>query len=160
MNKKMKVPTDPNTHLVHFYIIWTAIFVSVGIYILMGYFIQPITDIARPAFLLVVFYFFAVAVLPIIFMIRNFLMAPPNTSNPPKGLEFALARYRAAHIASWALAEAIGVFGFMAYMLGYGFSHLLILVMISLAYLVQFRPSRVGLDTFIHLHTIKEGMTQ
>ena len=129
-------------------IIWFAMLMSLGIYLFVG--IQVGThvqsSINEEAFgiLRTVLYAMAFAILIATRYIRKLIMSGRSqVSQPAEALKhLALQKYSAATIVALAMSESIGIYGLVLFFLGKNSTDLHLLILISAAAMVMYRPRK------------------
>jgi F0F1-type ATP synthase membrane subunit c/vacuolar-type H+-ATPase subunit K len=129
-------------------IIWFAMFVSLGIYLFVG--IHVGTNVRSSinedtlGMLRTVLYAMAVAILIAARYIRKLIMSGKSqVSQPAQVLEhLALQKYSAATIVALAMSESIGIYGLILFFLGKNSTDLYLLILISAAAIVMYRPRK------------------
>ncbi len=129
-------------------IIWFAMLMSLGIYLFVG--IQVGTNVQSSinedtfGILRTVLYAMAFAILIATRYIRKLIMSGKNqVSQPVQVLKHpALQKYSAATIVALAMSEGIGIYGLVLFFLGKNSTDLYLLILISAAAMVMYRPRK------------------
>lgn len=152
---------EPEKGLLTLKIIWSAMLMSLAIYLFVGLQItanvQPMEEAAFSV-LKTVLYIVALTILMVTRLLRKRLLSgngqnrlPAQAARPP-----ALQIYSIATVLALALSEAIGIFGFVLYILGKNPLDLYLLL-VSAAAMFMYRPNR---DDLIALsRKMREGST-
>ena len=129
-------------------IIWFALLMSLAVYLFVAIRlaanVQP--SISEEAFgiLRTVLYIMAIAILIAAKYVRKFIMSGKSqVSQPVLAMEhLALQKYSAATIVALAMSESIGVYGLILFFLGKNSTDLYLLILISAAAMVIYRPRK------------------
>ncbi len=129
-------------------IIWFAMLVSLGIYLFIG--IQVGTSVQSSiheetfAILRTALYVMAIAILIATKYVRKLIMSGRSqVSQPAQAVEhLALQKYSATTIVALAMSESIGVYGLILFFLGKNSTDLYLLILISAAAMVIYRPRK------------------
>ncbi len=129
-------------------VIWFGMLGSLVIYLIIGLQVvtnlKTTTDLSMYATLKPVLYILAVVVLITTRYVTRYILsgkgrrrqAAQNLQHP------ALQKYESAMILAWAMSESIGVFGLILFFLGKNRLDLYLLILISAAALLIYRPSK------------------
>ncbi len=129
-------------------IIWFAMLMSLAVYLFAG--IQVGTDVQPPinedtfGILRTVLYVMAFAILIATRYIRKLVLSGKSQVNQPvQGLKHpVLQKYSAATIVALAMSESIGIYGLILFFLGKNSTDLYLLILISAAAMVMYRPRK------------------
>ena len=136
-------------------IIWFALLVSLGIYLFIGIRVGPNvpSSISEEALgiLRTVLYAMACAILIAARFIRKLILSGKGeVSQPVQALEhLALQKYSAATIVALAMSESIGIYGLVLFLLGKNSTDLYLLILISAAAMVMYRPRKDEMLTLV-----------
>ncbi len=139
-------------------IIWFAMLMSLGIYLFVG--IQVGTNVHSSInedtldILRTVLYAMAFAILIATRYLRKLILSGKSqVSQPAQILKYAaLQKYSAATIVALAMSESIGIYGLILFFLGKNSTDLYLLILISAAAMVMYRPRK---DEMLNL--VQEG---
>jgi F0F1-type ATP synthase membrane subunit c/vacuolar-type H+-ATPase subunit K len=129
-------------------IIWFAMLMSLGIYLFVGIHVgtnaRSSINEDMLGILRTVLYAMAVAILIATRYIRKLIMSGKSqVSQPAQALEhLALQKYSAATIVALAMSESIGIYGLILFFLGKNSKDLYLLILISAAAMVMYRPRK------------------
>jgi len=129
-------------------IIWFALLMSLGIYLFVGFRVgtnlQSLVNEDTFGILRTVLYAMAFAILIATRYIRKLIMSGKSrVSQPAQALEYlALQKYSAATIVALAMSESIGIYGLILFFLGKNSTDLYLLILISAAAMVMYRPRK------------------
>jgi hypothetical protein len=85
--------------------------------------------------------FAAVANVGVIFVVRNRLLSTPGPiSSPQQNNQGVLARWRTACIVTWALCEAIALYGLVLHFIGFQMSQSLFFFIVGFVLMLLFAP--------------------
>lgn len=145
--------------LMTLWIIWTGIFVSLFLCVLIGHLCgDGIRGNAMPNFpldlLRNVLYGVAIFTLILTHFVRNFMLADRSGGSGPTSLRpqsdstqsSPIAKYVTSMVVSLALSESIGIYGFVLFVLGDSFRTLYIFAGISAIALFFYRPKREEIE--------------
>jgi len=129
-------------------IIWFALLMSLAIYLFVG--IRVGTNVQSSineetlGILRTILYAMAFAILIATRYIRKLTMSGKNqVSQPAQDLKYlALQKYSAATIVALAMSESIGIYGLILFFLGKNSTDLYLLILISAAAMVMYRPRK------------------
>ena len=140
------------------WIIWGAMFASLGIYIIVAHMVGDqikMQDLAPDVFSVLrnVLYAVAIVEFAIIPFIRKKMLKSgarttqtPDRAMPGAGNHPATAKYASVTVISLALAESIAIYGLLLYFLGKDFQSLYMLTAISAAAMIIHRPKMEELE--------------
>ncbi|HVP76388.1 MAG TPA: hypothetical protein VMV04_00690 [Thermodesulfobacteriota bacterium] len=129
-------------------IIWFAMLISLAVYLFVAIRVatnvQPSISVEMFTILRAVFYVMAIATLIAAKYVRKLIMSGRSqVSQPAQALEqLTLQKYSAATIVALALSESIGVYGLILFFLGKNSTDLYLLILVSAAAMVIYRPRR------------------
>lgn len=129
-------------------IIWFALLMSLAVYLVVaiqvGTNVQASINEETLRILRTVLYLMAVAILIATRYVRNLIMSGKSQASlPAQALEsLALQKYSAATIVALAMSESIGVYGLILFFLGKNSTDLYLLILISAAAMVVYRPRK------------------
>jgi len=135
-------------------IVWFALLMSLGIYLFVGF--QVGTNVQSSmnedtlGILRTVLYAMVFAILIATRYIRTLILSGKSeVSQPAQVLKHpALQKYSAATIVALAMSESIGIYGLVLFFLGKNSTDLYLLILISAAAMVMYRPKK---DAMINL---------
>jgi hypothetical protein len=140
-----------NTGYLFTFIIWVAILGSLGIYLVVskiaGFELQGSLDSNLPIET-IKYVFFAVSfgTIFIVYYLRKFLLRVNNSFFDsilqPRSQHPAVAKYRIAILVTSSLLESIGLYGFVLFILTKDTMSLYLLLIISAAAMIYFRPCK------------------
>jgi len=132
--------------------VWIAMVASLMIYVGIALVIErePTESIALMTIALAAC---SLAVLITIPVLRKIIL---NRKVPDAGLTTLIAQYRTAMIVSLGLSEAVGLFGFVLYILGQDAMTLAVFVGIALLAQLSIRPSRESLEAYVSTRATPE----
>jgi DMSO reductase anchor subunit len=129
-------------------IIWFGMLGSLIIYLIIGLQIatniQTSMDKSTFGVLKTVLYLFTFTIIAITRYIRRFILSGKgqNVLATQNFQPLTLQKYTTAMIVAWALLECIGIFGLILYLLGKNPMDLYILILISAAAMLWYRPKK------------------
>jgi hypothetical protein len=144
-------------------IVWFALLMSLAVYLFVG--IRVWTNL-QPSFSeetfgirRTVLYLMAVAILIATRYVRKLIMSGKGqVSKPAQVLEhLALQRYSAATIVALAMSESIGVYGLILFFLGKNSTDLYLLILISAAAMVMYRPRKDEMLSLVQAGSTESG---
>jgi len=144
-------------------VVWFALLLSLAVYsfvaIRFAANVQP--SISEEAFgiLRTVLYVMAIAILIAAKYVRKLILSGRGqVSQPVQALEYsALQRYSAATIVALAMSESIGVYGLILFFLGKNSTDLYLLILISAAAMVIYRPRRDEMLSLVQAGPMDSG---
>ena len=144
-------------------IIWFALLMSLGIYLFVG--IQVGTTIQSSineetlGILRTVLYAMACVILIAAKFIRKVILSGKGeVSQPAQALEhLALQKYSAATIVALAMSESIGVYGLILFFLGKNSRDLYLLILVSAAAMVIYRPRKDEMLSLVQAGPMDSG---
>ena len=143
-----------NRRLMTLRIIWFALLMSLAVYLFVGFRVgtnlQSLVNEDTSGILRTVLYAAAFAILIATRYIRKLIMSGKSqVSQPAQALEhLTLQKYSAATIVALAMSESIGIYGLILFFLGKNSTDLYLLILISAAAMVIYRPKK---DEMLHL---------
>ncbi|HUL22653.1 MAG TPA: hypothetical protein VLZ10_14450 [Thermodesulfobacteriota bacterium] len=129
-------------------IIWFAMLISLAVYLFVAIRVatnvQPSISGEMFTILRTVLYVMAIAILIAAKYVRKLIMSGRSqVSQPAQALEYlALQKYSAATIVALAMSESIGVYGLILFFLGKNSRDLYLLILVSAAAMVIYRPRK------------------
>jgi hypothetical protein len=140
-------------------IIWAAIFGSLFIYVFIchvvaeGSFRHEISGIPLDMIRNILFGV-SIIVLVFAYFIRRRIVAVklsssinvPSGPASPRNLAQFLPKYTAVMLISWALSEAVGIFGLVLFLAGDSFQNLYLFIGVSAIALIYFRPKKEEIE--------------
>ena len=138
-------------------IIWFVLLMSLGVYLFVGIHVgtrmQSSINEETVGILRTVLYAMACAILIAARYIRKLILSGKGeVSQPVQALEhLALQKYSAATIVALAMSESIGVYGLVFFLLGKNSTDLYLLILISAAAMVLYRPRKDEMLALVHL---------
>jgi hypothetical protein len=129
-------------------IIWFALLMSLAVYLFVGFRVgtslQSLVNEDTFGILRTVLYAAAFAILIATRYIRKLILSGKSqVSQPAQALEhLALQKYSAATIVALAMSESIGIYGLVLFFLGKNSTDLYLLILISAAAMVMYRPRK------------------
>ena len=129
-------------------IIWFAMLMSLGIYLFVaiqvGTNVQSSINEETLGILRTVLYAMAAAILIATRYVRKLIMSGRSQASQPAQVlkHVALQKYSAATIVALAMSESVGVYGLLLFFLGKNPTDLYLLILISAAAMVMYRPRK------------------
>jgi hypothetical protein len=144
-------------------IIWFALLISLVVYLFVairvGTSVQP--SISEEAFgiLRTVLYVMAIVILIAAKYVRKLIMSGTNQVNQPvlAWEHLALQKYSAATIVALAMSESIGVYGLILFFLGKNPRDLYLLILVSAAAMVVYRPRKDEMLSLVQAGPMDSG---
>jgi hypothetical protein len=144
-------------------IIWFALLMSLAVYLFVA--IQVGTNVQSPinedtlGILRTVLYAMAFAILIATRYIRKLIMSGRSqVSQPAQAFErLALQKYSAATIVALAMSESIGVYGIILFFLGKNSTDLYLLILVSAAAMVIYRPRKDEMLSLVQVGPMDSG---
>ena len=136
-------------------IIWFAMLMSLGIYLFVGIRlgtnVQSSIDGDALGIFRTALYAMAFAVLIATWYIRKLILSgKTETTQPAQVLKHpALQKYSAAMIVALAMSESIAIYGLVLFILGKNATDLYLLILISAAAMVMYRPRKDEMLTLV-----------
>jgi len=146
--RKMITGEGLNKGLLILKVIWFGMLGSLVIYLIIGLVIainlKISTDVSAYAILKPVLYIFTVVVLiSTRYVTKHILSRKDQLRQATQGFQHpAFQKYTTAMIMAWAMSESIGVFGLVLFLLGKNPMDLYLLILVSAAALVIYRPRK------------------
>jgi hypothetical protein len=129
-------------------LLYFAMLSSLGVYLGIGTligFIRPIGTAPSSSQLLIQMLYIMSAVLILAaFLLKRRLIRPPREGSTPSEIHGWLLVFRNGHLVSFALCEAIGIFGLLALFLAGSKRDFVKLVILAFASMVLLRPTRIN----------------
>jgi hypothetical protein len=134
-------------------VIWSAMLMSLAVYLFVG--LQIVADV-RPSMdeetfgiFKIVLYIVALAILIVTRFVRKMILSGKGQTGLPAQAtgHQALRIYSTATILALAMSESIGIFGLVLFFLGKNPMDLYLLILVSAAAMLMYRPSREELLT-------------
>jgi F0F1-type ATP synthase membrane subunit c/vacuolar-type H+-ATPase subunit K len=144
-------------------IIWFTLLMSLGIYLFVaiqvGTHVQSSINEETFGILRTVLYAMAFAILIATRYVRKLIMSGKSqVSQPAQALEqLALQRYSAATIVALAMSESIGIYGLILFFLGKNSTDLYLLILISAAAIVMYRPRKEEMLNLVQVRPVDSG---
>ena len=129
-------------------IIWFAMLMSLVVYLFVAMraaaYVQPAIAEETLGILRTALYVMAIAILIAAKYVRKLIMSGRSqVSQPVQALEYLpLQKYSAATIVALAMSESIGVYGLILFILGKNSRDLYLLILVSAAAMVIYRPKK------------------
>lgn len=131
--------------------IWFSMLLSLVIYLIIGIVvapgIQPLLDEKILGILRIIFYLLAFITLIATRFIRSVILSKKNQTIEPAQVskQSVFQRYQSATIAIIAISESIGIYGLVLFFLGRNSMDLYLLLIISAAAMVIYRPNKADI---------------
>lgn len=144
---------EMNRTMMTLQIIWAAIMMSLAIYLIAGLLAAPSmpSTIGSEAFVALrrILYGLAFAALLASRYLKRLILAEKGRASGPTQarLSSPLPRYTSAVIATLALSESVGIFGLVLFLLGKNSTDFYILLGISAAAMIYYRPRKEELNS-------------
>ena len=144
-------------------IIWFALLMLLAVYLFVG--IQVGTHVQSSineetfGILRTVLYVMAFAILIATRYVRKLIMSGKSQVSPPAQTleQLALQRYSAAAIVALAMSESIGIYGLILFFLGKNSTDLYLLILISAAAMVMYRPRKDEMLNLVLVRPVDSG---
>ena len=152
-----------NRRLMTLRIIWFALLMSLAVYLFVaiqvGTKVQSSINEEALGILRTVLYVMAFAILIAMRYVRKLIMSGKSQVSPPaQALEqLALQRYSAATIVALAMSESIGIYGLILFFLGKNSTDLYLLILISAAAIVMYRPRKDEMLNLVQVRPVDSG---
>jgi hypothetical protein len=149
----MMTDQELNKGLLTLKVIWSAMLVSLAVYLFVG--LQILANVPSAmtdeifGMLKMIFYIIALAVLIVTRFVRKWILSGKGQNRPrvQATRHPALQTYTTAKILALAMSESIGIFGLVLFLLGKNPMDLYLLLLVSAAAMFMYRPSKEELLT-------------
>jgi hypothetical protein len=144
-------------------IIWFAMLMSLVVYLFVAIRVaanvQPSISEETFGILRTVLYIMAIAILIAAKYLRKLIMSGRSqVSQPIQALEYlALQRYSAATIVALAMSDSVGVYGLILFFLGKNSRDLYLLILVSAAAMVIYRPRKDEMLSLVQAGPMNSG---
>lgn len=128
-------------------VLYVAMMASLAGYLVIGLALGRATgaDVSRPSPLIQIFYLVSLGLVAAVFVVKKLMIRPITSSSSPEEIKRFVGSFRTSHLVTYALCDAIGVLGLVAFFVGGSRSQFINLLVVAFALMILLRPKRIEL---------------